>query len=204
VKELLVILNPREIESCLRSYEELDIDQLFLKRMTEIEIGERWKEVMELAKGYDWLWIQSDDGIVRQHALDAVRFIRTTNMYECVTGYSNLTVHASVVNMSMAPLPDFPTPAWQRTWMSLSSVMTWPTWVINTQFAGFALTGMSLELWKRYPYNPDLSADFNLSRRLKASKIKIAGVRDALVWHLKGSQTFPLLTDGPSEMVLET
>lgn len=211
MNDLLVILNPREIRECLWAFSELDIDRLWVRRMREIRIAESWGTILDIAAGYDNLILISDDGIVRPHALQAVRE-RLVAVPGVVTGYSNLSASDMRVNLSKAPLGPYPAPD-SYTLMTLAEVMESPKPYFRTWFAGMCLTGMPFEMWERYPFrvwNGAAQTDFSLSKRLEAADVPIIAARDAFVWHVKevwnmaDSDPRKKPVDGPPELVLET
>jgi hypothetical protein len=194
VSDLLVILNPRQIEECIRAFGELEIDRLWLRNMKEKEIEQRWPEILEAAIGYDRLILVSDDGVVRQWALDAVIELLDEG-HPVVTGYSNLDSAAHWrnehwVNLNRTPLPEYSTTNAYDLY-TLGEVFCWPDRVVPTTFCGWCLTGMSYELWERFPYDTAFGSDFNLSRRLARSEIPIVAARDAFVWHVKETSKGP-------------
>ncbi len=186
MNDLLVVLNPRKIEECIEAIEALPIDKLWLTNYSEREIEERWDEVLELSSDYEWLWIISDDTIPRPAGLTAVRDVAGDG-WPVVTGYCNLSEKDLRVNICDGPLG--PAPAVDAyPWLSLSYVMTHKDAIIPTTFAGFCLTGMSLEDWTRFPYqlhNHGNSADFQLSKRLTEVRVPIVAARDGFAFHVK-------------------
>lgn len=188
VEDLLIILNPRRIEECLASYRELPIDKLWVRNMSELDIEEAWPEIMETAAGYDWLWLQSDDGIVRRHALEAVRGLWVQgNRWlgdEAVTGYSNMSQRDIRLNIAKGQLPPENWPD-QINFYELSEVQESTKACLPTTLVSFSLTGMPREMWQRFPWDPNGGADFRLSQRLAAAGVPMWAARDAFVWHVK-------------------
>lgn len=185
-EDLLVILNPRRIEECMSAFAELPIDRLWVRNMTEKRIAERWGDVMEQAAGYRHLVVVSDDGVVRPHALQAVLGLLEAG-HPVVTGYSNLSATDFRVNLSMAPIG--PQPADHAyTLPTLAQILESTNPVIKTWFAGMCLTGMSYEMWERYPFqvmNEAAQSDFSLCKRLEWDGVPIVAAREAFVWHVK-------------------
>lgn len=211
MSDLLVILNPREIDECTRAFTELDIDRLWVRRMREVRIAERWPEILEIAHKYDNLILVSDDGIVRPHALQAVQKCLQRFPGNAATGYSNLAANDMRVNLSKAPLGPYPAPD-AYTLMTFAEVMEFPEPYFRTWFAGMCLTGMRWEMWERYRFqvwNGAAQTDFSLSKRLEAADRHIIAVRDAFVWHVKDvwnmADTDPRKkpVDGPPEFALD-
>jgi hypothetical protein len=184
MKDLLMILNPRRIEECIASYQDLDIDRLWIKNMSELQIDRRWPEVMEAAEGYDRLLIVSDDAVVRQPALDAV--LALLDEHPVVTGYANLGMGDYRVNLNKTPLA---AQGWVDSFnfYTLGEVFSYPAKAVPTTLVGFALTGMSIDLWRRYRFDCDGGADFRLSQRLAGKGIPMVGAREGFIWHVKES-----------------
>lgn len=157
---------------------------MWVRNIGEPELEQRWPEILEAAAGYDRLILISDDGVVRQHALDAVQ--QLLDEFPVVTGYSNLDAATELVNLSRAPLG-----LQADSLYTLGEVMCWPERAVPTTFCGFALTGMRRELWERYPWVASGGADFMLSKRLAADGVPIVAARDAFVWHVKETWNRP-------------
>lgn len=210
MRELLMILNPRQIDECVAAFQQLDIDRLWIRRMTEADIAARWDEIMELTEGYDRLYMAGDDSIVRQHALDAVRRLLDQG-HPVATGYSNLSVQDFRVNLCNVPLTAEPDPGLEL--MTLADVLAHPAPAIPTTLLGYCVTGMAREMWLRYPFMVWWlgQSDFHLSKRLEHDQIPIVAAREAFVWHMKQvwnfSDTDPryriLVGHEPPELVMD-
>lgn len=187
MSDLLVILNPRAIPSVIEALEALDIDRLWLRRMTESQIADAWTEVIATAERYDNLILFSDDAIVRPHALAAVRELLAD--HPVVTGYSNLSIRDMRVNLSRSPLAALPAEDAYDLY-TLGECLEWPTPTIPTYVAGMCLTGMSVELWAEHRFQvwgapPGCCSDFMLSKSLERAGVPIVAAREGFVWHLK-------------------
>jgi hypothetical protein len=167
----------------MRAFAELAMDRLWVRNMDELDIEKSWPAILDAASAYDRMILISDDGVVRQHALDAVVGLLDDGR-PVVTGYSNLDATDLRVNLNRIPLLEQSEPD-QYDFYTLGEVLCWPDRAVPTTFCGFALTGMSRELWARFPFNANYGSDFSLSRRLGAQGIPIVGARDAFVWHVK-------------------
>jgi len=187
MRDLLLVMNPRQIDVCLDSYTPLRIDKLYIRRMTEKQIAEHWHEVMAAADGYDRMLIISDDGIVHQHALDAVIRLLDDG-HPVATGYSNLSATDYRVNLCRAPLGPFPHPDHYDLY-TLKEVMEHPEPELKSWLAGFCLTGMTYQMWERFPYivYPDYGAqsDFMMSKTLEENDVPITAAREGFVFHVK-------------------
>lgn len=186
MRDVLIVLNPRRIAECLSAIESLPIDKVWVRNMSEPQIVDCWSTIVALLEPYEWAWIVSDDACPRPHALEALRELAADG-YPVVTGYSNLDRENMLVNLVRRPLgPNSTKDAFDL--LELAWVMESKGEVIQTYFAGFSLTGMSVDMWEAYPYGLEeggYSADYNLSKRLEEDGISIVAHRDAFVWHTK-------------------
>lgn len=181
MSDVLLVLNPRRIEECLAAIRALDIDKIWIRNLAERQVEARWPEVLELAAGYDRALIVSDDCVPHQPALDHVRGLLDDG-HEVASGYCNLGADDMRVNLCPLPYPDV------HVHMTLAEAQSWPGEVIPTSFVGFALTGMSVEMWARYPYRTTgggWGADQTLCERLADDGVPVVAHRSAFVWHVK-------------------
>ena len=185
MNDALVVMNPRTIPECMRAFEELAIPKIYLRGFTEKEISDyAFREVLGL--GFDWLWLVSDDAIVHQAALNAVRDLAKAGHPVC-TGYSQRSHTEWVVNLTKGPISGaWPSPE-SYDFYEFKEVISWPTPELRTWFTGMSLTGMSTELWKQYPFtafgDPGCASDFSLSQRLQAGNVPIMAAREAFCYH---------------------
>lgn len=191
MRALLFVMNPRRIPECLDAIEALDVDRCWLTGMTEKHLGPHLNEIVA-ETSYDVYLIVSDDCVPTQDALDAVLGLLEAG-HPVATGFCNLDEgeYAHVVNITRKPLGgDMPRPDVYVTY-TLDEVMTHPTDPVPTWFAGFALTGMSRELWQRYPFKVLHEAtggscsDFALSWRLQRDGVPIVAPKAGFVRHVK-------------------
>lgn len=136
--------------------------------------------------GYDRAFMVSDDSCPHQPALDMVRGLLDQG-HPVATGYCNFGADDMRVNLCQQPDPD----PYQM--MTLEQAQTWPSDVIPTSFAGFSLTGMSVDMWARYPHRTQsgCNSDLDLCQRLKADGVPIVAHRSAFVWHCKERWSVP-------------
>lgn len=185
-RDLLIILNPRRIQECLDSFNELRVDKLWIRNLTESQIEEGWGEIMAKTAGYDWMCVISDDAIVRKPAFDAVRAL--SRRHPVVTGYSTLDSRDWRVNLTKEPLADPGGEAFNpygHVFYQLDEVLSWPTETVPTFLCGFTVTGMSRDLWVRYPFQAEFGSDTNLCRRLNRDRVPIVAAREGFCWHVK-------------------
>lgn len=188
-RDLLVVLNPRKIEECLAAFDALPIDRLWIRNMSEYQIQEAWPQVMAEATGYDRLILASDDGIPRPHALRLVLDALDAG-HPVATAYSNLSSTDFRVNLTKQPTKDAPSEDAYDLW-HFNEVQAHRDPLVPTYFTGMCLTGMSRELWVKYPFQtfwdepPGSCSDFVLSKRLVNAGVPIVACRDAFVFHVK-------------------
>lgn len=185
-RDLLIILNPREIDECLASYAELEIDRLWISYFSEAQIAAVWEsDVMPKTKRYRNLMVTSDDGVVRQHVIDTVSAL--LEEHPVVSGYCNFSAVDFRVNLSRSPLGPQPAESAYDPPM-LAEVMEWTSPIYPTYFVGMSVTGMSRKMWLEFPFRVTEhlgQSDFHLSKRLHAADVPMVGARDAFCWHVK-------------------
>lgn len=191
MSDLLIVLNPRKIAECVRAIQELPIDKVWVRNYRLPEVEDLWPELLASFTKYERWLIISDDSIPRPHALGEVQ--KALDDHPVVTGYCNLSREDMRVNLTRSPLiGDTPTEQAYDLY-DFDEIQSWPDALVPTWLAGFSLTGMSYELWQRYPLrcftNQERkygwAADFNLCKRLERDDIPIVGCRDAFVYHVK-------------------
>jgi GT2 family glycosyltransferase len=74
---------------------------------------------------------------------------------------------------------------------SFLEVEDWPGETLPTGFVGFALTCMSREMWREFPFGcfangpRGYASDFHLTRRLRDAGVPMVAARDGYVTHVK-------------------
>ncbi len=185
MNDALIVMNPRRIPQCLNSIEELDIPKIYMQGYTEHQImTDAFPQALD--HGYDWYWLASDDLIIRQSALDAVRALRDQD-HPIVTGYSQFSHTDWTVNLTSEPLRG-PVPCVSAyTFRKYPECVSYPDPAIPTWFTGMALTGMSADMWRRFPFmvdfDPGWASDFHLSRRLQDANVPIVAAREGFTYH---------------------
>jgi hypothetical protein len=108
-----------------------------------------------------------------------------------VTGYCRLDWSHPSVNITRQPLRGHVPTAGAYDFYSLDEVQAWPDPLVPTGFVGFALTCMSREMWRTFPFgafggaSQAWSSDFHLSMRLRDAGVPMMAARGGLVGHLK-------------------
>lgn len=188
-RDVLIVLNPRRIAECIAAIGELPIDRLWLSNMTEREIQDQWGQVLPHLDRYERAFIVSDDALPRPHVLKLLQKLLSAK-YPVVSAYCNLASDDFRTNLTKTPLR---TPISKESYdlYTVGEVMERRDPLVPTFYTGFCLTGMSTDLWRKYPYQVEtdgadhMAADFNLSRRLTDDGVPIVAHRDAFIWHVK-------------------
>lgn len=190
MRPLLLVLNPRDIRECVESIARLPIDKAWLRSYTEDELTRVIPEVISDADGsYDYFLIVPDDCVVTPGALASV--LEQADAHPVVTGFTRLDATHPLVNITTRPLiGDEPVPG-AYDFYAYADVMAHDGPTLPTGFVGFALTGMSRELWQRFPFqargvgSTACCSDFDLSVRLRDAGIPMVAVTGGYVEHVK-------------------
>lgn len=191
---LLLVMNPRRIPRAIEAIEALSIHKVWLSCFWEAELVPVIAQVVEEAeaKGYTHLLLLSDDTVPTQKALSLV--VRHLPDHPVVTGYCNLDAVLPYVNLTKRPFVHHnESYANDYAWFTREEVSAHPEELISSCFGGACLTGMSVAMWKRFPFdvvtrpNAPLgyASDWKLSVRLQISNIPIVAPKRAFVPHLK-------------------
>lgn len=185
---LLVIFHPRRIPECMAAFQALNIPKAYLQGYTERGLCEAFPALVQNTDYSHYIAI-SDDTIIRQESLQAVIEGLEQDVAPVVTGWSNLDGKDPRVNLTRCPLKgDAPTvDAYDM--LHWSEIMGHPEPFLQTWFAGMCLTGMSRELWERYPFDcfgdPGYASDFKLCKKLEVDGVPILAAREGFVMHAK-------------------
>lgn len=186
---LLAVMNPRRIPECIASLEALDVRKVWLSNFTEWQLQEQMAELVGSWLPFSHLILVADDCIVTQQALDAV--LAHAPAHPVVTGYCRLDWSHPLVNVTRRPVHGDVPSAGAYDFYALDEVQAWPEATGPTGFVGFALTCMSREMWREFPFqvfgteSRSYASDFNLSMRLRDASVPMVAVRDGLVGHFK-------------------
>jgi len=189
---LLGVMNPRQIPECIQSLKALSVRKAWLSNYTEWELQEVVASVVrDEAIRFSHLVLVSDDCVVSQGALDAVLEAAERMPEHVVTGYCRLDSTHPQVNITRRPVMGDVPSAGAYDFYYLSEVQGWPREVVPTGFVGFALTCMSREMWREFPFgvfggeHRSWSSDFHLSRRLRDAGVPMVAARAGYVEHVK-------------------
>jgi GT2 family glycosyltransferase len=217
VRPLLLVLNPRDIRECVESISRLPVDKAWLRSYTEAELAEVLPEFVRTAPAeYDYFLCVSDDCVVQPAALAAV--LELAERHEVVTGYTRLDATSPFVNITKRDLAGDTPVAGAYDFYTYADVAAADGPEVFTGFVGFALTGMSRELWERFPFRPfgggptACASDFSLSIRLRDAGVPMVAATGGYVEHVKQvwnqRDTDPrkrlLIGERPAEIIIQT
>lgn len=187
--DALIVMNVRDIHPVKQAFAQLPIAKIWLTGYTEAQLAESVFEYAIRETDFDRYLVCSDDILVRQPTLDAVTGALDGGC-EVATGYSQRTHTDWTVNVTNGPLRDSHPASEAYRFMKYRDVVSWPEPLVPTWFAGFSLTGMSRDMWQRFPFGcftegqpTGYASDFHLSRRLQDERIPIYAVREAFAYH---------------------
>lgn len=191
---LLIIANPRQIPECIDAFLALDVRRAWLSNYTEWGLVSVMDSLMrDESIHFTHAILCADDCVVSQRALDAVLSVQREHPDAAVTGFCRLDYSHPEVNVTKRPLMgDVPVAGAYDFWR-YDEIVDWPgpARAIVTGFVGFALTCMSREMWRRFPFGvfggpeQSWSSDFHLSMRLRDAGVPMLVARDGYVVHLK-------------------
>jgi hypothetical protein len=186
---LLMVMNPRLIDECVRSISALEVDKAWLIGYTEAQLEEAVPALVS-DTDYDRYVIVSDDVVVTPRALEVV-VEQGDGRPDVVTGWTNLDTTDEGLRMTSvtsAPFTAYESTAEQYRWTPMREVVRGAA-VRRTWFAGMCLTSMSRDSWLRFPFGTfnggGFSSDFDLSWRLQQAGVPVWALRDAGVFHVK-------------------
>jgi GT2 family glycosyltransferase len=202
VSALLVIFHPRRIPAAVASFDALDADIAYVSGGNESQACDMFADVLA-GSDHDYLIVCADDCVITQSAFDAV-VAALEDGVEVATGWCTLDKDNPLANVTDAPLDGDVPRAKAYSFMYAEDVRTQPE-RFETGFVGLGLTGMSRQLWERFPmacFGSEYhgwASDFHLSVRLRDAGIPMTAVREGFVHHLKQRWGRP---DGDPEMRL--
>ena len=184
----LLVMNPRNIDECVRSIAALEVDKFWFTGFTEQMLEQPINDLVERT-GYDYYTIVSDDVVVTPRSFHAVREAAEDPACEgqVVSGWCNLDLTDRGLRMSSVIRTRFATFESTREnydWVPIRELLEGLP-LRRTWFAGMCMTCMSRELWQRFPFLYNGPSDFSLSCRLQMEDVPIYAVRDAGVFHVK-------------------
>lgn len=195
MRALHLVMNPRAIPECIGSLERLPIDTCWLTGMTQEQLVPHVGQVVA-DTDYDAYLMTSDDCIVSDEALGAVLALLDAG-HPAATGWCRLDATHEDVNLTSGPLL-YSWPCDEAySFRSYEQAAGWDDSPIPTFLMGMALTGMTRDLWLRFPYavygegQGGWASDYSLSWRLMCSGIPMVAAPGGYVEHVKEHVGFP-------------
>lgn len=192
---LLCIMNARRIRVCVDAFESLDCDKAWMTGYTMLELASGVHANIVRGTSYDAYVMCSDDCVVTQSAWDAV--VRELAAgHPAVTGYCPLLHNDPLDQVGLCKTP-IRTAVRKSSydWYTKAEVLAHPDDPVPTHFMGMSLTGMTRDMWLRFPHrcytkrNPrGHASDHNLSVRLRDAGVPMVAPKDGWVDHLKAAR----------------
>ena len=196
----LIILNPRNIEECMASYQTLDIPRCYLTGYTEPGLEAPFAQAIA-ESDYTHYLVQCDDVVATQDALDKVLGLLEAG-HPVVTGYCNLDAGSTDVNITKEPVGS--PGAFYYQWYSRAEADGWMSAAIPTWFVGLCFTGTTRQNWldvRMHPYRElGYATDARLSRFFQHSQIPMVAATGAFCFHVK--ETWNKLDQEPRKRLL--
>lgn len=205
MKPVLMLMHGREIRDCMDAFGRLQIRQAWFTGYTE-------KELESAIAGYigrtDYTHyvIASDDLIPTQSAMEEV--LRGLEDFDAVTGWSNIYPGSARANIRLKEpwgskalfmlghplsglIPSQVTMAKSKTFADANAIIRQERF-FRTYYMGFSFTGMTRDLWLRFPLRTfgESGSDYSLSARLNGAGVPMWCARDGFFRHLKSMENF--------------
>lgn len=186
---VVVITQVREIPECVRSWEKLATPVAYLRGYPMIDLPPVMQQFVDITD-YDPILMCADDCVISQYAVDAVLELLEDG-HPVVTGWCRLDRNHPLVNLSTLPLTDETPGPDSYAFPPINDVLSHPESAYPTHFVGMSLTGMSRDMWQRFPLDAyshrgqAWASDYHLSRRLAAEGVPMVAARDGYVEHVK-------------------
>lgn len=189
-RDCLIVLQAREIPRAIESLQRLPIDKLWFRGFTEEGLAQHLNQFIA-DTSYRHYMLCADDVVVSQEAFACV--IGLLQEHPAATGYCRLAADSTFVNLARRPLElrngtyaewaDYDFYALTEVQSLTDEFVSW--------LGGWALTGMTRDLWLTYPYRVNShtkqQTDFETSWRLGQNGVSFYSHRDAYIEHLKPS-----------------
>ena len=159
-KEILMVLQPRAIPEAIESLNTLDIEKVWFRGYTEMELETVLNDFIK-DTDYDYYWIIADDVVVDNKPLEVLR----PKLYEgeVVTGYCKLNQSSDFVNLSENIIPNTIRPSQinriyqQIQWMHIKSFLDEEHYESNKEYYDNLNNNKSYDFWKYRIQALDLS-----------------------------------------------
>jgi len=185
LRTAVVVLNPREITEVIDGILSLNVDTVWVSNMREVDVAPAINRAIKQSN-YDRYFVLSDDCVPTVEAFAAITDLHDQG-HPVVTGYGNLDAVQDLCGITTNELPP-PPPGLQSYAFTKTADAQAHEGPISTTFAGLVLTGMSRDMWLRYPLAVTVyggQMDYELSYRLGVDGVPIVAPPDAFCHHLK-------------------
>lgn len=179
----------------MEAFAALDIPKAYMTGYTERELVPVINRIVERG-GYSHYIAISDDTVVRQRAVDAVMDL--LHDHPIVTGWCNMDSTDARCGVIRTPLTTAVPTMESYDFIHWSEIALYPEPARQTWFAGMCLTGMSRDMWLKYPFQvygdpqgPGSCSDYHLCWRLQRDGVPIVAARDGGVFHVKETWNQP-------------
>jgi acetyltransferase-like isoleucine patch superfamily enzyme len=190
-RDCLVILQPREIPTCIESLRALPIDRVWFRAYSEEALAPLLNRFIRETRYRNYI-LCADDVVVHSRALAIVRNLLKT--HPTSTGYCRIALNSEFANVTKSPvtLKDGIAATWDDyEFYTMAEIQRFSGEFV-TWFGGWALTGMRRELWLQYPFcvNPKTrqQSDFETAHRLGRDGRCFYSHPDACIEHLRPSK----------------
>ena len=196
MRNILMVLKPREIDICVDSINALKIDKVWFEGFKETEVGEQVNEFVRITNYHNYIMV-ADDVIVEPKSLASVQELLTKHY--AATAYCNCWEGSEWLNIAKSPLTlkNGRYAEWaDYNFFTPREVEQGPE-VFKSWFGGWMLTGMRRDVWIKYPFRPNpvtnTAADFECSYRMNQDGLYFLCHKDSFNRHLKIGPQTPVL-----------
>lgn len=166
----------------MAAFEALPVPKVYVRNWTERQIADNWDEILRACDAEKVL-VVSDDALVSRRALESV--LGLLEEHPVATGWCPLAEGHELCNLATNVLRDGQPNVNDYSFIRISDVKG----LVRTSFAGMCVTGMSRELWERFPFDcysvPGFASDYHLSLRLQQAGVPIVSHEAARCEHVK-------------------
>lgn len=187
----MCVMNARRIPECLEAFEGLDTDVCWMTGYTVAELAGGVHADIVASTKYDAYLNVSDDCVVTQGAVDAVVALLADGA-PAATGWCRLHTESPFANLCREPLEGNRPTRRAYPFYEAAHVADYPFEVVPTHFMGMSLTGLTRDMWLRFPYGcftdrreRGYSSDFHLCTRLRDAGVPMVAARSGYVDHVK-------------------
>lgn len=219
---VLMVMHAREIPECLEAFHNLKgVDKVWFRGYTEIELERVTSEFIR-GSDYSHYLLASDDLIPTQKGLDEV--LKGLESHDVFTGFSNMYPTSERVNLMLEgyslgyrfsfwlyhkaaniKIARMGVSATKAAWFARMAQI--PKGEFQTWFVGFSFTGMTRDLWLRFPFlcvhdRSGWGSDAVMSLRLARDFIPAYSNNEAFFYHLASAKNF-IVGSVPKQTILE-